>query len=107
LPFVRVFQIEKGHKKEVLFNTNHISKIEVKYGVPSTYDTLLHAVPTDVGLTDENAVRCYEVHFGHDTMFIAANPDCPVVKIIEEIYTNAVKGKEEPPSKALLDSVVG
>jgi hypothetical protein len=96
MPFVRIFRQEHGRtKQEVLFNTDHISKIEVEYGVPSEGDPedreLWHVDP-ETGAADESAVRFYRVFFGGESAFLVADPNDPVVKVIEEIYNNAVKG---------------
>jgi hypothetical protein len=95
MPFVRVFRRDEGRiTGEVVFDTDRISRIEVEYAVRPTDpgSKLLRPVDTATGLKDENAVRCYRVFFGGDSVFLMANPNNPVVKIIEQIYNDAVKG---------------
>lgn len=95
MPFIRILSHEHGRiKKEVLYNTDHITKIEVEYGVPSSdpEDTNLVHVDAETGIDSEKAVRCYRVFFGSEKILLIASPDDPVTKIIEGIYHNAVKG---------------
>ena len=89
--FIRIFRRQEG--KEVLLNTNHIWKIEVEQGIPPE-EPGGYAFRTSVadGLSDPNAVRFYRVFIGDEEIYLVANPDDPVTRVIEKIYNEAIKG---------------
>jgi hypothetical protein len=112
MPYVRVFKMKtigdhlmylKGEApppkrvidRELIVNTDHISKIEVEYHIPEVGD-----VDVEDGLDHAEAIKRYKVFVGPEEIVLKSDPNDPVVKIIEDIYKNAVKGKcEKPPEK--------
>jgi hypothetical protein len=88
--FARLYRPQEG--KEVLFNVDHISRIEVEYAVPGREgDPNLYRLTLDDGIKNPNAVRVYTVHVGGEEFRLAANPDDPIIKVFEEIYKKALK----------------
>ncbi|MCE9561531.1 MAG: hypothetical protein K8U57_05705 [Planctomycetes bacterium] len=85
--FLRFYRPKED--KEILINVGMIWKIEVSYlmkGDDAYYKTSLKE-----GLEDENSVRHYRVFAGSEELSVVADPDDPVVKVLEEIYNKAVK----------------
>jgi hypothetical protein len=89
--FVRV--LAENQTREMLFNTNFIAKVEVMYGTQGpkvAWKTL-----PQFGAKDPNVIRFYKATLTTgDTFMLMANPDDPVVKVLEEICKNAIKCPE-------------
>jgi hypothetical protein len=89
--FIRVYR--PNEQKEVLINTHHIWKIEVTYGVGSPNQPgILLGTSLQEGIENPEAIKHYKVFAGSDTINLVQDPNCPVVKVIEDIYKNSVKG---------------
>ena len=89
--FIRIFVPDE--QKEILFNTNTISKIEVKYQDEAGWEMSL-----EQAAANPNARRMYIVFFaGREGVAFGADPNDPVVKVIEDIYRNAIKAS--PPKE--------
>jgi hypothetical protein len=84
--FIRIFR--PSEDKEILVSVNSIWKIEVVY----TGRKERFRMSLERGLKDPNASRTYTIFIGNDSVVLPANPDDPVVKEIEKIYNDAVKG---------------
>jgi len=91
--FIRV--LRERERMEVLLNVDCISKIEVLYGVRSAdpEDTLLHGVTLREGLTNPEAIRSYKVYVGGEYFFFGTGDD-PVIRVIQDIYENAIRAPE-------------
>lgn len=91
--FIRAFNFEE--RKEVLFNTNYITKIEVEYAVPGNGPggADYWSITLEEGLTNPEAKRFYRVFAAGEEYYFASNPNCPVIKVFEEIHKNAIKGR--------------
>lgn len=87
--FLRVWRPKED--KEMLINVNSIWKIEVMYGERRA-DGSTWVVSLEDGLKNPNAVRFYKLFFGGEEVLLPSAPDDPVVKVIEGIYKDAVKG---------------
>ena len=87
--FFRVFR--EGGQREVIYNVNMISMIEVEYGLPSQSGSFFKTTARE-GVTNSDAQRYYRVHVAGDELLLVADPDDAVTKIFDEIYRNAVKG---------------
>lgn len=87
--FFRIFKIPED--KEVLYNANHITKIEVRYAVdvPGNPNAILQDIRS--GIKNPDAIRHYTVYVAGDVLNLRADPDNPVVSLIEQIYNDAVK----------------
>lgn len=87
--FIRVYRHRED--KEILINVNSIWKIEVTYAVADgsgrPFSTGLKE-----GIKNPDARRMYKVFFGSEESTIAGEPDDPVMKLLEQIYKDAVKG---------------
>ena len=96
--FIRVYRKKKS--QEILINVDHISKIEVEYAERGDDGNYYH-MPLEDGISDSKAVRMYRVQVGGDLFVLGSNPDCPVMKVLEEIYKNSIKGRsvtdDSPP----------
>lgn len=89
--FVRLIRSQEGKEdREFLLNTDSIWKIEVEYGLPQEggYDW---DVDIKEGWTNPAAVRWYKVFFGSEEVTIRSDPNDKVVKVFEDIYTQAIK----------------
>lgn len=88
--FIRFYRPKEN--KEILININSIWKIEVEYlkRVPGSNEG--YPVPLKEGLTNPDAVRRYSVFAGSEMFSTTANPNDPVMQIIEKIYNEAIKG---------------
>jgi hypothetical protein len=86
---------------EILVNVNAITRIEVKYAVLGKKGDGLAYYPVGLkeGLDNPDAVRMYAVFCGSEKFLLSANPNSAVVKVIEEIYKNSIKDKDEPPQE--------
>jgi hypothetical protein len=87
--FIRIYQPRED--KEMLLNVNHISKIEVEYAVDRG-DGNYQKTLIEQGLQDPDAVRFYRVFVAGEEVLLLGDPNDPVMKVIDEIYKNAVKG---------------
>lgn len=87
--FIRV--LREKERKEILINTDMIWKIEVTYGVPGE-DGNVYGTTLRTGIENPDAVRSYKIFCGSEEILLFGDPNCPVVKQIEEIYRNAIKG---------------
>ena len=111
MPFIRVFKYKtigdyikhlKGEgpplkrfiDKELLVNTDHITKIEVEYAIPGEGKAEDTHIDIEHGLDNADAVKWYRVFLGAEEVVLRSDPDDPVVKVIEEIYNKAIKGRE-------------
>lgn len=86
--FIRIFRPRE--RKELLFNVAHIWKIEVEYTEEGPDGRNWSTTP-QAGAENPATKRWYRVFIGNEEIFLASNPDDPVVKVIEDIYNNAVK----------------
>ncbi len=95
--FIRVYREQE--QKEILFNTNSIWKIEVTYAVPGPPESdRLYATSLERGATDPGAVRVYRVFVGsEEILLLSTDPDDPALKVLNDIYKDAVKGPSAPP----------
>jgi hypothetical protein len=106
MPFIRVFIMKtdgdlvkhlKGEapppkrviEREIVVNTDHISKIEVEYKIPA-----IGVVSVEEGLDNDDAIKRYKVFVAGEELNLLSDPDDPVMKIIQGIYDGAVKGRE-------------
>lgn len=94
MPFFRIYKEDKNC--ELLLNSDHISKIVVKYVVFSDVDEVTRTrtawpISLKEALNNPEAVRCYEVHVANEKITLIADPDDPVMKICETIYNAAIK----------------
>jgi hypothetical protein len=87
--FLRVFR--PSEDKEILVNVNNIWKIEVEYAAKGEGGQAF-GMSLEHGLKDPDAIRLYRIFFGGDSVLLPANPDDQVVKVIEQIYKEAIKG---------------
>jgi hypothetical protein len=85
--FIRIFKNDK--RTEVLYNTDHIRKIEVIQGQMG--ENQFCPVSLDVAAADPECKRWYRIYIGEDEINLVANPGNKVVDVIEAIYKNAVK----------------
>lgn len=92
--FIRILKPDDG--MEVLYNVNHITKIEVLYGVRSKNpdDFRLHGVSLREGLSSPDAERVYRLYFGSEKVLLPASPDDPVIRVIQNIYNNAIRADD-------------
>jgi len=111
MPFIRVFRyktlnaqpvfrkptdppIKRRIEKELLVNTDHISKIEVEYAMPSEGNADDSHIEIEDGLKTPEAIKWYKVFVGSEEVALRSDPNDPVVKVIEEIYNKAIKGRD-------------
>jgi hypothetical protein len=87
--FIRAFRLKED--QEVLINIDHISMIEVGYVAPDEKNEHF-STSVQEGLDNPAAKRWYKVHVAGEVFQFLADPDDPVVRVIEEIYKSAVKG---------------
>lgn len=87
--FIRLFR--QSENKEMLLNVDHISKIEVEYGIPSDGGNCW-STSLDQGIRDPGTVRFYRVHVAGEVILLQSNPNDRVIKVIEDIYKKAIKG---------------
>jgi hypothetical protein len=80
----------KHENKEILFNTDHISKIDVTYLIPD--GKVGFDVSLEEGMKNPEAKRLYTFMVGGDIIKIAHLTDDPVTAALEEIYKKATKG---------------
>ncbi|HEY7426884.1 MAG TPA: hypothetical protein VH682_21790 [Gemmataceae bacterium] len=91
--FLRV--IRPNENKEILVNVNSIWKIEVQYAEKAPYGAGMTAgmfLNMAKGMNDPDAVRVYKIFFGNESATVSAGMDNPVMKAMEQIYMNAIKG---------------
>ncbi|MGI9078104.1 MAG: hypothetical protein ACR2G6_12380 [Gemmatimonadaceae bacterium] len=86
--FVRIFR--RTERKEVLFNVNHVSRIDVEYAAPGS-DGNDWSTTLQTAYTTPEPVRYYKVHVGGEVFNLRSNPDDPVMKVFEDVYKNAIK----------------
>ncbi|MHB1424717.1 MAG: hypothetical protein ACYC3I_16225 [Gemmataceae bacterium] len=77
--------------KEILVNTDQISRIEVAYPEQDPKTGRKFETSVSYGRENLNAVRQYKVFFGNEPI-IVPNGDNPLRKVVEDIYKNAIKG---------------
>jgi len=87
--FIRV--IRPKEEKEILLNVANIWKIEVSYGVPSEGTAILYGTSLRDGAENPEAIRLYKVFVGSETISLVGNPNDPVIKVLEDIYKDALK----------------
>jgi len=72
------------------------SRLPPTAGSPQTLNTgsvfPLGPIGLERGLKDPEAIRAYKIFFGSETAMVVADSDSPVVKAIQGIYDNCVKG---------------
>jgi hypothetical protein len=92
--FIRL--VRENERMELLLNVEQITKIEVKYGVPSKNpeDRKLYGVVLRDGISDPAAIRLYTVFIGGESYPLPGVTDDPVVRVIQEIYENAIRTPE-------------
>jgi hypothetical protein len=95
--FVRVYRPKDD--KEILFNTDYIWKIEVFYAIPKQGGPAWK-VGLEEGMRNPQAIRIYEIYTGGEKITLFSNSDDPVLKVIEDIYNNAIKGPGSNQAKA-------
>jgi len=83
--FFRIFRDDK----EILLNSTLIWKIEVEYAIQE--NKTLYEVGLKWAYEDPNAKRTYTVFVGSEIIKVAADPGNPILKLIEDIYKNALK----------------
>jgi hypothetical protein len=88
--FLRVFRPKED--KEILVNVNSIWKIEAQYAVKGEQGGMAVKTSLEHGLKNPDAIRFYTIFFGSESVGLPADPDDPVVKVIEQIYKDAIKG---------------
>lgn len=86
--YVRIYR--RNDDRELLLNVDHVSKIEVGYSVPGDKGDYWCTTVAD-GQTDPSARKIYTVFVGGESYTLSANPDDPVMQVIEGIYKSAVK----------------
>lgn len=86
--FIKV--IRKSEDKELLINVSHIWKIEVQYAV--RLGRALAAGSLKDGENNPDALRIYTVFVGNEKIRLRGDSDDPVIKVIEKIYKNSIKG---------------
>jgi hypothetical protein len=89
--YIRVLRKKKD--VEVLININSISKIEVKYAVEREKEgeTAFYGVSLKEGMANPQAVRVYTIISGGERFALPANPGSKVMKVLEDIYKNAIR----------------
>ncbi|MDB5350539.1 MAG: hypothetical protein JWN86_1786 [Planctomycetota bacterium] len=92
--FFRIYKSSSEGRRELILNSDHITKIEVEYSIPSKVEgkTVLFSTSVQLGSADPNAVRNYKVFVGGEVLNLRSNPNDPVLNHIEEIYRNSIKG---------------
>jgi hypothetical protein len=90
--FIRVYR--RKEDREILLNVANIWKIEVQYAIPASEPGGMgFMVGLAEGINNPNAVRVYEVFAGSEQIrMVAEDPDDPVIKVLEQIYKDAIKG---------------
>jgi len=83
----------EGRGSEILYNVDHISKIEVTYGFPDENGKWVFMTDLKIAMEDPRAVRVYNVHVAGDQFQVCASPGDPVVAIFEEIYKKASRAE--------------
>jgi hypothetical protein len=86
--FVRVYR--KGEDRETLFNTDHISRIEVEYGIFDK-DAMNISLTTLDAAEYPETVRVYRVFVGDKEYILPAVKDDAVIRVIQDIYSHAIK----------------
>jgi hypothetical protein len=89
--FIHLTATNDSH--EVLINVSSISRIEVRYYVPPEEGKTGPAWNTSVSSAQENpaAMRVYKLFVGEKEILLPANPNSGAMRLIEEIYKNAIK----------------
>jgi hypothetical protein len=82
--------INHGDSKEVLYNADHISKIEMGYMDPPDSGGMGWRTSLSEGGKNPEAIRCYTIYVAGEPVRLAANPGDPVLKLIEDMFKNAV-----------------
>jgi hypothetical protein len=80
--------------KEILVNTDHISRIEITYPEHDPKTGKKFATRLNYGRENLNAVRRYKVFFGNEAIVVPAG-DHPLHKAVEDIYKKAIKGPDD------------
>ena len=77
--------------KEVYIDSNSIWKIEIDY---SERDDAGRFWRTSLGngIKFPDAVRHYRIFVGSEQLYLRSNPDCPVIKVIEDLCKQSIKG---------------
>lgn len=89
--YIRIF--DKKQDCEVLINVNAITEIHVHYVVQGKGAQKRIGFTVGYGAAKDNpdALRIYDIFIGATKYKLAANPGSPVMKVLEEIYKNAIK----------------
>jgi hypothetical protein len=87
--FIRVYRHRED--KEILINVNSIWKIEVTYAMPVGSGRFF-STGLKQGIESPDVRRMYKVFFGSDESTIAGDLDDPIMKVLEQIYREAIKG---------------
>jgi hypothetical protein len=87
--FIRVYRHRED--KEILINVNSIWKIEVTYAVPNGSGKFF-STGLKHGIESPEARRMYKVFFGSDESTITGDLDDSVIKVLEQIYKEAIMG---------------
>ncbi|MBS0206623.1 MAG: hypothetical protein JSS49_27415 [Planctomycetes bacterium] len=92
--FIRI--IREKEMKELLLNVDHISKIEVQYAVKGhdPNDRSGYVVSLKQGAEDPKSIRIYRFTIAGEEYLLAGVTGDPVVRVIQEIYENAIRTPE-------------
>jgi hypothetical protein len=88
--FIRVF--DKKDDCEVLINLSTASKIRITYFTEGqgAHKGRKFEVSYSLARNDASAKRAYHIVVGDREYTFEANPDRPVMQLLEEIYKNAI-----------------
>lgn len=84
--------LKDGGSREILVNLNHVSVIEILYGVPDESGGGLHWKTTPRDAREEPAAtKTYKFKVGDETCQVAADPDDPLGAVLDQLYRDALK----------------
>jgi hypothetical protein len=87
--FIRI--LREREDKEILINVNSIWKIEIEYVMkPTNPGEMAGTCSLRKGIADPEAIRIYTVFVGGEKFKLVAKPDSKVMRVLEEIYKNAI-----------------
>jgi hypothetical protein len=94
--FIRI--VRKSADKEILVRVSSIWKIDVKYYEKATQPGFVPGhCSLGKGLSDPDCVREYTIFFGGETAKLVARPGSKVMRLLEDIYRNALADEDDLP----------
>ena len=83
--------LDESANKEIILNTDHITKIEVGYYVPSETAHTATKMPLRIGVEMPEAMRVYTLFFGNEKFTLNSEEPSKVLEYVRDIHRKATE----------------